>query len=298
MRFTRAGLGVAALVSLSACDVPTSLPSYATLWNVPAKTTSITVNSFLPSGVTAMLDNSAFVVTASPSSTAIARQLGQDCAACAGANGSTVPKPAFTSQGTSGIAVPGNVMSATLLRDTLTVAITNGYNFDPIRPSAAARGYLIISVKSGAVTVGRDSLDGSSTSLAAGSVTQRKIPLSGTMNGASGLQISTTLNSPLGDPATIDASRLFTVAASSGPLFVSNAMVNLASQTVTAAPSDLDLSNIDSTISKHADSGALLLTVDNPFGATGNLTVNFVGAASPISKVVPLVAGKSSPSVT
>ncbi|MEP6493152.1 MAG: hypothetical protein ABJF01_10780 [bacterium] len=297
MRFTRAGLGLAALASLTACDVPTSLPNYGTLWNVPAKTTSIAVSSFLPTGVTAMLDNSAFVVAMSSSSTTIARSLNQDCSPCAAGNGSTMPKPAFTGGSSSSVTVPGNVMSATLLRDTLTVTITNGYNFDPIRPSASARGYLLIGVKSGSVTVGRDSLDGAVETLAAGAVRVRKIPLSGTMNGSSGLQIATTLNSPVGDAVTIDASRLFTVVASSGPMFVSNAMVNLASQTVTSAPSELDLSNIDSTISRHADSGSLLLTVDNPFGATGNLTVSFAGASFPISKSVPLAAGKSAPSI-
>ena len=183
------------------------------------------------------------------------------------------------------------------MRDTLTVTITNGFNFDPIRPSAAARGSLTITVKSGATTIGTDSITGSTTSLAAGAKLVRKISLSGTVTGTSGLQIVTMLNSPAGDPVAIDMSQSLVVTGSSGPLYVANAQVNLASQSVSAAPSELDLSGIDSTIIKHADSGSLLLAVDNPFAVTGNLSVTFIGGAFPITKSIALATGKSSPSI-
>lgn len=293
----RTGLSLVALASLAACAVPTELPKYTTVWSVPAKTTSIAVSSFLPTGVTAMLDNSAFVVTMSPSTSTITRQLGQDCAACAASNGTTMAKPSFTGGGTANLAISANVGSALLVRDTLTVTITNGFNFDPIRPSAAARGSLIITVKSGATTIGTDSINGATTSLAAGAKLVRKIPLNGTVTGASGLQIVTMLNSPAGDPVAIDMSQPLTVTGSSGPLFVANAQVNLASQSVSAPPTELDLSGIDSTIIKHADSGSLVLAVDNPFAVTGNLSVSFIGGAFPITKSVALATGKSSPSI-
>src|SRR5581483_9237204 len=60
MRHIRTGLCLVTLASLAACDVPTGLPKYDTEWNVPGKSTSISVNSLLPSGVSATSDNSAF----------------------------------------------------------------------------------------------------------------------------------------------------------------------------------------------------------------------------------------------
>src|SRR5437868_1195620 len=118
MRQTAARLGLAMLGMLAACDVPTEAPKYTTEWNVPAKSTTISVNTFLPAGVTATSDNSSFQATVSPASTSIARTLGQDCTTCSAANGATVPKPAFSGGGSATVSLPSSVTSATLVRDT------------------------------------------------------------------------------------------------------------------------------------------------------------------------------------
>ncbi len=301
MRHIRTGLCLVALASLAACDVPTGLPQYDTEWNVPGKSTSISVNTILPSGVSVSADNAAFQVTVSPASTSIARQLGQDCSACAAANGQTIPKPAFTGSGSASVAMPSNVTSATLVRDTLTVTISNGFNFDPIRPSTAAgsaRGTLSIFVKNGATVVGRDSLDGATQSLAVGSSTVRKIPLSGSIDGSSGLTVSTILNSPAGDPVQINSASTITVTGAVGSFYVSSAKVNLASQNVSAAPSDLDLHGMGSQVTSHANGGSLFLTVDNPFAVAGNLTVAFNGGTQPVVKTIALAGGTTTPTVT
>jgi len=298
MRSPAHGLGVVALAVLAACAVPTELPTYDTVWNVPVKSTTISVNSFLPVGqVTATPDNSAFQVTVSPSSTSITRSLSQDCAACAVVNGLTAPKPPFSGGGTASLGLPGDVSTVTLVRDTLTVTITNGFNFDPIRPSASARGYFTIVVTSGANVVGRDSVDGATTALAANSTLVRKIPLAGTVSGAGGLQVTSQLNSPLGDPVVIDVSRQISLSASVGSVFVSSAQVTLANQNVSSPPTEMDLSGIDSTIVRRADGASLLLNIVNPFNATGNLKVDLAGS-SVISKSIALTGGSSTPSVT
>src|SRR5438477_3190326 len=103
MRYVSTGLTAAALAVLSACSIPTDAPKYDTEWNVPGKSTTISVNSLLPSGVSPTNDNSAFQVTVSPATSTITRTLGQDCAACAALNGQTVPKPAFTGGGTANV---------------------------------------------------------------------------------------------------------------------------------------------------------------------------------------------------
>ena len=63
MRQPRAGHALATLVLLAACDVPTKVPNWDMTWNVPAKGTTISVNSFLPSGVTVTPNGSAFQAT-------------------------------------------------------------------------------------------------------------------------------------------------------------------------------------------------------------------------------------------
>lgn len=301
MRHIRTGLCLVALASLAACDVPTGLPQYDTEWNVPGKSTSISVNSFLPSGVSATGDNSAFQIAVTPSTTSIARQLGQDCGACAAANGLTIPKPAFTGGGSAAVAFPGNVASATLVRDTLTVTITNGFPFDPIRPSAAAgstRGALSIIVKNGGNIVGSDSLDGVVYAMAPGSTTIRKIPLTGSIDGTSGLTISTILNSPAGDPAQMNSAATLTVSGSVGTLYVASAKVNFSAQNVTSAPTELNLNGVGKQVSDRANGGTLLLTVTNPFSVAGTMNVTFNGGSQPVVKSIALAGGTTTPSVT
>jgi hypothetical protein len=294
----RAGLSLVALLSLVACDIPTGAPIYDTLWEVPGKNTSISVNTLLPSGVTLSPDNSAFQVTVSPSSVSINRSLGQDCTLCNALNGQSAPKPAFVGGGSASVAIPSSVTSATLVRDTLTVTLSNGFNFDPLRPSASARGYMVINVKNGVATIGRDSIDGNSTAFPASANLVRKIPLSGTITGANGIQISTSLNSPAGDVIFIDMTRAIGVTGSLGTFSVSAAQVAVANQAVTSGASDLDLKSVDSTITKRVGGGSLLLSVNNPFNVTGNLTVSFAGATIPIQKTVTLSGGASSPTIS
>lgn len=298
MRHLRAGLGLCALAAVSACDIPTQAPIYDTEWSVPGKSAQISVNTLLPHDVSPMSDNSAFRVTVSPSSSTISRRLGQDCSACAAANGLSVPKPPFVGGGTTSLALPTSISSATLVHDTVTLTIANGYNFDPIRPSASARGYITIVVTNGSTVVGRDSIDGATTSLAAGATLTRKIPLSGAISAASGLAFATTLNSPVGDPVTINMSRTITVSGSIDALFVSQAQVSIANQAVTSSATELDLTGVGDKVTKRANGGSLQLDIDNPFNVTGSLTLGFDGGDGVIAKNVPLTAGASAPAMT
>jgi hypothetical protein len=153
-------------------------------------------------------------------------------------------------------------------------------------------------VKNGAATIGRDSIDGNNMAFPASTNLVRKIALTGTIIGASGIQVLTSLNSPVGDAVLIDMTRTIGVTGTLGTFSVSAAQVAVANQSVSSSASDLDLSSVDSSITKRVGGGSLLMTVNNPFNVTGNLTVNFGGAAMPIQKTVPLSGGASSPSIT
>ena len=127
----------AALVLAAACDVPTSLPNWNMTWNFPVTSTTISVNSFLPNGITPAQSGTAFQTTVAP--VTITRTLAQDCPQCA--PGLSAPKPAFTATATGGpVNLPINVTGATLVADTVFVTMVNRYQFDPINPGGGAAG--------------------------------------------------------------------------------------------------------------------------------------------------------------
>ena len=293
----RRPLALAALVVLAACDIPTATPRWDMTWNVPSQNTTLSVNSFLPTGVTANAGNTAFLVNVS--NVTVTQTLGSDCAVCGPLNGTTVPKPAFVGSGNGNATLPASVTSATLGVDTLTVTMTNGLNFDPIKPTAAAAGdtgWVVTTIKSGATVIGKDSINGQTSALGKnGSVTTRKIPLSGTVS-AAGVTVTVTVDSPLGDPVTINTAQTISFKASVGTLQVASAVVNLGAATTVTPDSatNVDLSGISSSISKSVNTGFFILSVTNPLGVAGNLSATFTGGPSPVSKTLTLSAAAAS----
>jgi hypothetical protein len=286
MRAVRTWFVLPTLALSVACDlpIPTQLPKYDTEWSIQGQSTTISVNALLPSGVTTTADRSAFQVDVSPATVTFPSRLGDDCAECAPLDGQVLPKPQFVADIGSTIALPAQLSKATLVRDTLLVTIGNGLNFDPLRPSISGHGHIVILVMNESTLVGRDSVDGSATSLAPDDSIVRRIPLRGTITGANGLHVSAKVNSPVGDPVKLDASRVVTVTGRIGALFVSSAQVELPDRPIVTPPSVLDLSKVGQTISSRVHGGSLVLTVDNPLNVTGNLSVSFSGGAFPIVK--------------
>jgi hypothetical protein len=270
------------------------------IWNVPTKSTSISVSSVLPAGVTVAASGNAFQVNVA--AVTITRNLGTDCAACSAANGATIPKPAFTSTGSSTATLPSGVTSATLTGDTLTVTIQNGFNFDPIKPGAGSNGFLVITATSGTAQIGKDSINGATSAIPAGATTTRKIPLSGTVTGAGGIAVAMTINSPLGDPVTINTAQNIVItaragAATAGTVLISAASVTLANQSVSSTATQLDLKDVSSSVVNRVTSGTLFLTITNPFAVTGNLSLAISGGPATITKAVTLATGTSTASV-
>ena len=285
------------LISIMACGLPTEVPKAPILdvrWVVPTQSSRITVASLLPSGVSILQDSSGFTVEV-PNAT-VTRVLSQDCSTCTASNGLTAPKPAFVASASLSTALPTEITSSALVGGTLQVVMSHNYTFDPLRPNAApsgAKGYAVITVSNGNTVIGKDSIDGATTAFSPNTTVTRSIPLSGAITGSSPVTVSVVVNSPLGDPVLIDASRRLTATSSAVGLKVASANVTVAGRQFNST-SSIDLSGIDSTVRNHVQSGALLLTLVNPFAVTSTLTVKFSPQGGPtITRTVPLAAGNS-----
>ncbi|HEX9483652.1 MAG TPA: hypothetical protein VF929_03690 [Gemmatimonadaceae bacterium] len=290
-------LTTVAMGGLGACTIPTDAPVTDTRWVVPAQTTRIAVDKYLPNGVTVAPDSSGFLVSV-PGAT-VTRTLGQDCAQCTAANGLTAPKPAFVGSASISTSVPTDIVSATITGGALAITVQNNYTFDPLRPSPSngVYGYAVIIASNGNTVIGKDSINGATTAMPSGGTLSRTIPLSGTVTGSFPVTISVTINSPAGDPVLIDASRTISVSVAAQSLKVASANVVVSNKSLTSS-STLNFRDIDQTIINHVLSGTLLLTISNPFNATGTLTVTLTPeGGAPIVRPIQLLTGTSTPTI-
>jgi hypothetical protein len=291
-----ATLGIALLVLAGACELPTSVPRIEQRWLVPAQSTRIAVSNLLPAGVGILPDSSAFTVNVS--AVTVTRSLAQDCAACVAANGTTTPKPAFTAMASAGSSLPAGIVSATLTGGVLQLVATNNYNFDPLRPSATARGYAVAVVTNDGVQIGKDSVNGADVAFPPGGTLTRNISVSGAVTSNAPAVVQITLFSPDGDPVAMDASRTIVVTVTPSGLTVASASVSVSNKAVSSVTT-MDLSGIDESITKRVDAGALQLDVDNPFNVAGTLTLQFSpSGGQPLSRSVALVSGISHPVIS
>jgi hypothetical protein len=300
------------LVGVSACEVPTKLPTWDQTWLIPGDSTRVAVSELLPKSGELTVSTSGgqpvFALSvAAPA--AISRSLGQVCAACAAVNGTTVPKPAFTITDSTGVSLPTDLVAATVVNGGFTYTITNNFSFDPIRPNAAGApyGYFVIRVKNGNTLVALDSVDGAALGIGKNGATfQRSLPLavgagSLAITSASPLEIYVTLDSPQGDPTTINTNQSFSVAIQPAPIALSQAQVNVTNQSINAAQTSVDLSSVsDQALINRVQGGAVHLVIASPFGVQGTLTATFSApGAQPIVKTIPLTtAAQQSPDIT
>jgi hypothetical protein len=307
-----ARLALLLLAGLAACDVPTKLPTWDQTWLIPGDSTRVAVSELLPKSgeltVSTAGGQPVFALSiATPA--AISRSLGQVCSACAAANGTTVPKPAFSINDSTGVALPSDLVAATIVSGGLSYTITNGFSFDPIRPSAAGApyGHFVVRVTNGTTLVAIDSVNGADLAIGKnGAVLQRALPLNvgaGSLgiSGSSPLEVSVTLDSPAGDPTTINSSQSFSISIQPAPIALSQAQVTLANQQISAAQTSVDLTSVsDDALINRVQAGTLHLTISSPFGVQGTLTATFsTPGASPIVKTIPLTtAAQQTPDVS
>jgi hypothetical protein len=311
MYVIRTTFGVFLLVGLGACELPTKLPTWDQNWVIPGDSTRFAVSELLPKTGELTVSTSGgqpvFALSlAAPA--AISRSLGQVCAPCAAANGTTVPKPAFSITDSTGVTMPTDLLAATIVSGSFTYTITNNFSFDPIRPSAAGApyGYFVIRVMNGTTLVALDSVDGSAIAIGKnGATLQRTVPMnvgggSLAITSASSVEIHLSLNSPQGDATTIDTNQSFSVAIQPNAIALSQAQVHVANQAISAAQASIDLSSVsDQALVNRVQGGTVHLRIASPFGVQGTLTATFSTPGSgPIVKTVQLTtAAQQSPDI-
>jgi len=285
----RASIALAAAFAVG-CDLPTDLPVVETRWIVPTEETRFGVNELLPGDVSLSADSSAFIVDFDPA--AFSATLGSLCAACALADGATVPKPPFLASLSSQIDFPPEVSAVSVLGGQVVFELRNGLNFDPIRPGGAMFGSLTLTLTDDddGDVVASLVIEGTDTGFAAGSTLTRALVLNATdVNGS--LTADVVVNSPLGDAVTVRASDALSVTATPVNVRVSGVTIDVANRSVNLDPVSLDLTDVDQDIEDRVVSGSLTVDVTNPFGIGAALQISIAGPTiSTIQKSAPVTA--------
>lgn len=284
MKITRATLALAGLAVLTGCDVPTEAPIIEQRWVLPADNTTISVSELLPSGVT--VSGNSFAVTVGSFTTN--KSLGDLCALCAPLNGITGPVPAFSGNLTLSQTLPANVSEATVASGSAVITIQNGFSFDPL----AGGGTFTVTVYDGpgGKQIGQTVF---TAPMAAGAPASQTLTLAPGAIGAT-LYVDAVLSSPGGQNALIGTGQRLTITATPSPILVSSAKVNVSSRAVTFAAVDLDVEDIDDTISDRIQSGAIILDITNPFGVgvSGQFDIAYPGGK--ITKALNVGSGATS----
>lgn len=285
---------LAVLATLAGCDIPTDLPRIETRWIVPAEETRFGVAQLLPAMVSVSSDSSAFLVEFDPAS--FSRTLGEVCGlACTAADGLTVPKPPFLGVVESQIDFPPEVFAISVVDGEVTLEITNRFGFDPIRPAAGAFGSMTLRVTDDADgdVLSELVVSGADTTFADGTTQTRTLTLAPIdVNGS--LVASVVLDSPAGDPVTIDASAELSVVATPGLIRVASVAVDVSNEPVAFDPRDLNVGDIDQDLEDRLIQGSFLLNVTNPFGVAADFDLSITGGTLPIMRTASITSAASS----
>ena len=268
--------GAAAVAALAGCDIPTEPPQVETRWIVPAEETRFGVAELLPGDVSLTADSTAFVVNFDPVS--FSATLGDLCAACLIVDGQTVPKPAFIGSASSSLPLPAEVVAFQVIGGEVEIQITNGLNFDPIRPADGVFGSLSIAItdESDGEVIGSGFIEGAAQGFPPGSTLLTTVQLeAASVEGDIGSTV--TVDSPTGDPVTIDASLPVSFVATPQNVRVGSVEIDVASQSVTLDPVSLDVGAVDTTVVNRVVSGDFVIDVTNPFAVAADFGLTISG---------------------
>ncbi len=269
MRHNRGYLARLGRAARAGCDIPTEAPIFEQRWILPVDNTTISVSELLPSGVT--VDGNDFAVSVDAFSTS--RSLGDLCPSCAPLQGLLAPSPAFTGTLTMDQSLPADIAAATIASASAEIAIHNGFSFDPIAGGGSVTATLTDG--QGGAEIGEVTF---SAGLPPGQTTTQTLTVAPGAIG-SNLFVTAVITSPGGQVTTIDNEERLTITATPGTVLASAATVDVASRSVTIDPVDLDVEDIDETITDRIESGSIVLTIANPFGVSvgAQLDIDYPG---------------------
>jgi hypothetical protein len=264
-------LGAALIVA--ACDLPSETPRWEQTWVVPAAAVSLGVADLLPAGVGLTDDGTAFTATSSP--IALAATLGELCPPCAAADGMTVPKPAFTVTLTETATLHQDLVSAALAGGSVEITLEHTFSFDPLRPAGPTgpRGYVLLVLTSEGAVVARDSISGEDRAFPPHLPLRSTLPVE-PVTVSNELVLEVRIHSPAGDPTVIRSSDRLTVAVPPAEVRIARATIRATGLQVAPTRTTLGF-DVDPGMLDRIRSGALRLSVRNPWDVTGRLDVRF-----------------------
>ena len=293
--FVRPAGALVLFAGLSACDVPTSIPRWETTWITPGTETTVSVTELLPAGIEVTPDSTAFILAFDPLDASW--QLSDFCAGCPPV-AATAPKPAVSTTVSTQMPLPASVQEVVVTGGDIDISLTNGFDFDPIRPGASAdSGSITITVTSGGATVATYLIDGADRAFPPGTTLDETLTFEpSTITGA--LTFDLTIDSPAGDVTTLDPSDEFAVSIQSTGVLASEATVAASSLPIEGVETELNLADVD--IGDRFTEGTIFLEILNPFALTGDLTLSIdpEGPAGPFVKSLTLEEGESDAGVT
>lgn len=270
------GVAVFALGVLAACEIPSEAPILQQTWVVPGDSVAVNVSQILPANIAVNVGGTAFFITM-PAPVVISTTLGALCAqpACQSGGAVVAPVPAFTSPVgllSNTVSLPATVTAATVTAGTMNVSVTNNLGFDPLRPNgtgAVAYGQVSVTITSGAVNA-TTNFNGATQAMPTAAITDLAVPLpTGAYTGNITVAVSVTV--PAGNPASMSASNGFSVSSSVTGLSVSQATVVVTNESITTAPTQYDLEDVD--FADQVESGGFILDITNPFTAAADVTL-------------------------
>jgi hypothetical protein len=274
------------LLLLAGCDIPTELPKWNPTFAVPLEGTSFSVAQLLPSSIALAGGNPQFALSVAPVNAVFT--LAQLCSACAGAVGQSLPKPAFVGTARVPVPLPADVDEASVSSGNVAFTVRNGFSFDPLRPSASARGTLTINVRrANGALLGSRSISGIDRALSPGSTLSDEVSFAGI---ADSLIVEVVLDSPAGDATPFNAADALTITVAPTAVILSSARLLIAGRQISAPQIQLNLTGIDAFVIRRVRGGKLVLSIENGFGASGSVTLGIAGGLTPITKTIALSA--------
>jgi hypothetical protein len=279
----------AGALSLAACEVATAVPNWDTTWAVPAEALELAVASLLPGEVTVTPDGKALELEID--GVRIEERLGDLCIGCQALNGQTVPKPPFFSLLESGISLPTDVLSASVIGGQVLIELYHDFGFDPIRPGALAYGSIRVALTSAGDTLAAGTIAGEDEAFPSGTLKRLSLPFRNAEL-SNAVELSVIIDSPAGDAVQIDTSRRFELTVAPSVIRISEVEVRVQNQEVDLAESSIEVVGGEGVVNR-INGGALILEIENPFQISGAIALTVTGPDLAIERQIQLVPGSS-----